>query len=174
MNKKAIVDDMMFWIFRIILIIIVIVALVFFVNSTISKNLDTKSLELDLITARIINSKDCLARAELIDVYENEKDNVFRIYPGEIDKTKYNEEYLKKNCVILNSNDGNLTPKLGVKITLYNNPPVYISKDDYDDIEPLTFSSKYQKVIKVFPVLVYLNNKIESTTLEIVVVAKKR
>jgi hypothetical protein len=165
-NKKAIIDDMMFWIFRIILIMIITFALVFFVNSMIKKNLDSGKLELNLIAARIINSPECLAMSEKVD-------KNIRIFPGKTRLKNFDENFLKKNCIIT---DGDA--RVGVNMTLYaknDKKSVYINQQYYEDIEPLTFSAKYLKVRRVFPVLVYdESGKAESTAIEIIAVEKKR
>ena len=66
-SKKGVRDDAGFWISRIILIVMVVFVTVFFVNSIIRANIDTVSLELDSLAARIINSPYCVAKADAID-----------------------------------------------------------------------------------------------------------
>lgn len=167
-GKRALVDDMMFWIFRIILILIISFALVFFINSVIKKNLESGKLEITLIASRIIYSPSCLAMSELVEAYSGEQ--MTRVYPGKIRLSSYNNEHLKEKCVITEGD-----AKVGAKITISGMPSVYINQEYYEDIEPLTFSSKYQKVRHVYPVLVYEENgKEESKIIEIIVVAKKR
>ena len=170
LNKKGSIEDGLFWIFRIVLIMIVMFMLVFFVNSVIARHLDSEDLELHLIATRVINSPSCLALEKSIDVYEDDTFNVKRVYPGFVDLKKYKDEYLNISCLIdIDKSD------VGIKMKLDKNNPVFINKDYYEDIEPLTFSTKYYKVKKVFPVqVVDANSNMTSNTLEIVVVAKKR
>lgn len=155
MHKKGVSEDAGFWIFRIILIVIVVFSIVFFVNSIITKNIETENLELYLINARIINSPFCLAY----------QDDNGRVHPGEIAMYKYNEYYLQRNCIIKGKEEF-----VGVMIKLEDENPIYINKEYYEDIEPLTFSKKYAKVKKNIPVLV--DGKIKA--IEITAVARQR
>lgn len=159
-DKRGISEDAGFWIFRIILIMVVVFAAVFFVNSIIKTNLDTEGLELDLILARIINSPDCLA-------YQDSDTN--RIYPGYVNLNFYSQSYLEKNCVKLNSGD-----LVGIRIELDSKEPIYLNKDYYDDTEPLTFSSKYYKVQKSYPVIVINNYERTDSILRVILVSQKR
>ncbi|MBR9691042.1 hypothetical protein GOV08_05155 [Candidatus Woesearchaeota archaeon] len=155
-NKRGeeIAADATFWIFRILLILILVFSLIFFVNTVIKKNIDTGTLELDLVAARILYSPGCLSKSDEI-----------RNYPGIIDKEKYDENYLKLNCI--KETDRVL---VGLMISLEGQNPIYINQEYYEDVEPLTFSKRYNKAEKNLPVIV--GN--ETKALKIIVVAEKR
>lgn len=169
-GKKGTIEDGIFWVFRILLIMFVVVLVIFFVNSVMARHLDSEDLELYLISARIINSPSCLALEKSIDVYEEENFNTKRVYPGVVNLEHYNEKYLNTSCLVDIEK-----PDVGIKITLNGTKPVFINQEYYEDIEPLTFSTKYYKVKKNFVVeVIDPESNIQTRTLEIVVVAKKR
>ena len=169
-GKKGVIDDGLFWVLRIIMIMMVFTLVVFFINSVLAKHLDSKDLELYLISARMINSPSCLAFEKSIDVYDDEVFNVKRVYPGVVDMNKYDEKYLNSSCLVDIEK-----PDVGIKLSLSGLSPVFIGKEYYEDTEPLTFSTKYYKVKKNYAVeVVNKDFKKETKTLEVVVVAKKR
>lgn len=169
-NKKGTIEEGIFWIIRVIIIMVVVFILIFFINSALTKMLNTENLELDLIAARIINSPSCLAMQKTIEVYEEDVYNTVRVYPGIIELDKYNEKSLNKTCIIQEG-----APAIGIKIKINGMNELYINKEYYEDTEPLTFSDKYYKLRKVLPIqVVDKNGKKETKTLEVIVVAKKK
>lgn len=170
LGKKGTIEDGIFWIFRILMIMFVVVLVIFFVNSVIARHLDSEDLELYLISARMINSPSCLALEKSIDVYEDEVYNIKRVYPGVINLEHYNEKYLNQSCLVDIEK-----PDVGIKLELNGTKPVFINQEYYEDIEPLTFSTKYYKIEKNFIVEVIDKDlKTTTNTIKIVVVAKKR
>ena len=165
-SKRGLIENANSWIIRIFLIMMVVFGVVFFVNSIIKENIEVGELELTLLTARAINSPYCLAKMDRIK-------EVYRVYPGVIDLSKYSTEYLEENCYI-KSLDPKIKDFFGVKIQLNGKEPIYANKEYYEDIEPLSFASRYIKIEKSLPVQVFEKGKYVTSSIEIIAVQKKR
>jgi hypothetical protein len=96
-NKKSQFDvshELVIWIPRIILIAFVVVTVFYIISLALEKNFEVDKIQQAALRQRFVYSENCLAYKD------NEK-----IYPGIIDKSKFNLKNLE-NCFQTNQNMG--------------------------------------------------------------------
>ncbi len=138
-NKKGFIgEEVIFFIPRILFIIAVLFATVILIKSFIIGVIDIRDVESNILTNRLIYSKDGLS------YYDNEID---RVYPGIIDLNKFNELSLINPNALDSSliNYGGDNPIISAKIILKqegkDDIEVYYNRDRYDKWKPRVLAS---------------------------------
>jgi len=134
-SKKAITETPWIWLVRIFILLPIIIFALGIVIDTANVELSkTKNIENLLIEDRIMWALSYTDPAS------------GRIIPGIVDNKRFNEEILKQS---LKTNK-----QIGIKLTLQDQPPIYVDQEFYEVAAPLKKTNKYKETFSKRYVLV--------------------